>query len=169
MKKVMVKLNNGKQVSLEEFVTWTSRKQTIYTQPIEERKAHIERKVQSTKRAINTPLGQFSCFEEARKALNMGTYSLRTRLKNLAYPEYSYVNPKPKDSEKEFYHVKKKGKKFTVTPIGMFNSKIEAYISYGLKKGDFETLLREQPSKYYYLDEEEAIKFKGLKHFNSDT
>lgn len=169
MKKQMVKLNNGKEVLLEEFVSWTAHKQSLLTKPIEKRRVDIEKKVQSTRRAINTPLGQFSCFEDAKKALNMGTYALRSRLKNLAYPEYSFVNPKPKDAEKEFHQVKKRGRKFTVTPIGVFNSKIEAYISYGLKKGEFETLLREQPEKYYYIDEAEAIKFKGLKHFNSDS
>ena len=119
----MVKLNNGKEISLEEFVSWKANKQTLLTKPIEKRQSDIEKKIQSTKRAINTPIGQFPCFEDAKKALNMGTYTLRSRLKNLAYPEYSYANPKPKDFEKEFYHVKKKGKKFTVTPIGSLTKK----------------------------------------------
>lgn len=158
-----LKLNNGTEVSVDEFISWNSRKQTIFTKPIEERQKDIERKVQSTRRAINTPMGQFPCFEEAKKALNMGTHALRSRLKNSAYPEYSFVVPKPSDTEKEFHQVKKRGKKFTVTPMGMFNSKVEAYVAYGIKKGEFEKLLNEFPNDYYYLDEKEVMKIKKSK------
>jgi hypothetical protein len=163
MKKPIVKLNNGTKVPLEEFVTWTSRKQTIFTLPGEIRQAMIKKKAKNTQRAINTPIGQFSCFEDAKKALNLGTYALRSRLRNTAYPEYNFVNPKPSDLEKEIHQIRKRGRKFTVTPLGIFRSKVEAYSTYGIKKGDFEDLLKQYPDQYYYLDEKEALKLKQLK------
>ncbi len=149
----MVKLNNGKEVLLEEFVTWHPTKQHKWTVPIEEKKATLAKMGLTKRKAVNTPIGQFSKFNEAVKALGMTKDGLRALCLNTAYPLYSYVNPTVKDIAKQYYRIYKGGPKKTVTPIGTFANKGLAAKALGISYEDLDRLIKLQPKKYYFSED----------------
>ena len=151
----MVKLNDGKKVPLEEFVTWHHVKQWAKTRPLEEQKKIVAERVERTKRAVNTPLGRFNSVAEAAKKHNLNTVQLRHLIRNTAFPEYNYVVPKPRDAEKEFHdqtpHQFEKVDK-VVTPLGKFASKRDAEKAHGITKTRLNTLLKKDSENYYFID-----------------
>lgn len=157
MKKPTVKLNNGKEVLLEDFVKWHHTKQHKLTIPLEEKKAIYEKSHTKLRRAINTPLGQFPSFKEATKALGLTDSGLRNYIRNTALPLYSYVNPTTEDIAKQFHKELAAGSKKTVTPIGIFNSRIAASKALGIEDHQLKKLIREYPNEYYYADEQTNI------------
>lgn len=146
----MVKLNNGKEVALEEFIKWHPTKQHKWTVPIEEKKATLAKMGLTKRKAVNTPLGQFSTVNEAVKALDITKDKLRQLILNTAYPKYSYVNPSPSDIAKQFHKVYNVGPKKTVTPIGTFATKGIAAKALGISYEDLDRLIKLEPKKYYY-------------------
>jgi len=99
MKKPMVKLNDGTQVSLEEFIKWTPKRQEFKTRPLEEIKAISDKIKIRNQRAVNTPLGRFSSMTEAIEKTKIRYARLRSLLLNPDNSEYSYVISKPEDLE----------------------------------------------------------------------
>jgi hypothetical protein len=157
MKKPTVKLNNGKEVLLEDFVKWHPTKQHKWTVPIEEKKATLAKMGLTKRKGVNTPLGQFKTFREAVEALGITKDSLRDLCLNTAYPLYSYVNPTKSDISKQFHRVYKGGPKKTVTPIGTFATKGIAAKALGISYGDLNRLIKLEPLKYYYSKENTNI------------
>jgi hypothetical protein len=153
MKKPFVKLNNGTKVLLEEFVTWHQMKQHKWTMPLEEKKAISAKMGLTKRRAVNTPIGQFSTVNEAVKALGITKDGLRDLILNTAYPKYSYVNPTQKDIDKQFHRVYKGGPKKTVTPIGTYATKGLAAKALGISYDDLDRLIKLKPKKYYYSED----------------
>lgn len=158
----MLKLNDGTSVSLEEFNTWHFNKQLAKTRPIEEAKAIIAKTALKNQRSINTPQGQFLSINEALKVVKLSYTALRSHLLNTAYPEYSYVNPKPSDAKKEFYEVYKASRK-VVTPLGTFRSKAKAAEAHKLQKGQFGRLMNSDPENYYLLSAGPQKKIEVIK------
>jgi hypothetical protein len=148
-----VKLNNGKEVTLDEFITWHPQKQHQWTIPIEEKRATIEKTAAKKRRVVITPKGQFASLREATKALNMSKDALVKLIHNTAYPEYNYLDPKYIDKNKLFHKVYKVGPKKTVTPIGIFRSKIEAANALGILKDQLGKLMITNPDEYYYAED----------------
>jgi len=153
MKKPTVRINTGEKVLLEEFVKWHPNRQWARTLPIEEYKAKLKGRKSGTVQAVNTPIGQFQAMRDACKALGISNPTLRKYIHNEAYPEYSFVDSSNLISK----HIVKKllvtGKKRTSTPIGVFNSKIDAARAHGLTKGQFERLMQREPKNYFYLSD----------------
>lgn len=209
---LMVKLNTGQVVHIDEFIKWSPQKQRLLTTPLEIAREHSSKTAKKNQRAVITPLGEFDSVSLAGKAHGIGDDALRKRIFNHACPEYKYVNPEPQDEDKMFFKeltrgfdrtsvkvktplgifnsiklaaeahkitiaalshkfykdndeffrlegikpdapIPSKRKKKTVTPMGIFNSKIEAMKSHGLSKLDFNRLLMLKPDEYYYLDD----------------
>jgi hypothetical protein len=157
MKKPTVKLNNGKEVLLEDFVKWHHTKQHKLTIPLEEKKKIYEKSHAKLRRAVNTPMGQFASFTEATKALGLTDSGLRNYIRNTALPQYSYVNTTPEDISKQFHKELSAGSKKTVTPIGIFNSRIAASKALGIEDHQLKKLIKEYPNEYYYSDEQTNI------------
>jgi len=153
MKKPMVKLNNGKEVLLEEFVKWHHAKQNRYTIPIEEKKKIYAKMSAKQQRAVNTPIGQFTSFGAATRALKITDVVLRKYIRNTALPLFSYVNPTPEDIAKQFHKVLTAGAKKTVTPIGTFESRIEASVALGIEDHQLKKLIKEYPNEYFYSED----------------
>jgi hypothetical protein len=153
MDKPTVKLNDGTEVALEEFIKWTPRRQAFKTLPLEELHASRIRRGMAHRRAVNTPLGRFETMGEAVKALGITKDALRKLLLNTAYPKYSFVNPTQKELSEQFHKVYKVGPKKTVTPIGIFKSKIAAANALGILKDQLGKLMLTNPSEYYYAED----------------
>ena len=49
--------------------------------------------------------------------------------------------------------IQSKSKKVTVTPLGTFNSKVEAIKAHNISRNDFNKLLAANPNDYYFLDD----------------
>ena len=62
------------------------------------------------------------------------------------YPEFQRVE----QAHGEYDHVKSKKKKTTVTPLGTFNSKIEAIKAHKVSRDEFTKLMKSFPKKYYF-------------------
>ena len=176
MKKPMVKLNDGTKVPLEEFITWSARKQNNRTIPLQEFEEKKAKRVEAVSRAVNTPFGKFSTFKEAVEKTKINSRKLLLLLRNTASPDYSYVKPKATDSLKEFnlplknknsksskesyLPLKNKNSKKTVTPKGVFDSIAVAAEAHSLTRYDFCKLLKTEPAKYYL---EETVSKPSLK------
>jgi hypothetical protein len=156
MRKPMVKLNNGTKVSLEEFVTWHHVKQHRKTIPLDEHKKIIAARVESTKRAVITPIGIFKSVAEAAEKNNITIDQLRPLIRNTAFPEFKYAKPKPKDAEHEFYKptnllLEKIDK--VVTPLGKFPTKRAAEKAHGISKTRLNTLLKKDSEHFYLIED----------------
>jgi hypothetical protein len=163
MKKPMVKLNNGREVALEEFIKWHPTKQHKWTVPVEEKKATLAKMGLTKRKAVNTPIGQFATVNEAVKALGITKDKLRQLILNTAYPKYSYVNPSPSDIAKQFHKVYNVGPKKTVTPIGTFPTKIAAANALGILKDQLGKLMLTNPKEYYYSSDNINIGIKKVR------
>jgi hypothetical protein len=155
MKKPIVKLNDGTTIPLEVFITWHHVKQWAKTRPIEEQRKIVAERVERTKRAVNTPLGRFNSVAEAAKKYKLDTVQLRKLIRNTAFPEYSYVVPKPRDAKHEFYQLSKPKtllEEKVVTPLGKFPNKRAAEKAHGISKTRLNTLLRKDSEHYYFID-----------------
>lgn len=157
MKKPMVKLNNGKEVPLEEFIKWHHTKQHKLTIPLDDKKLIYAKMAVKQQRAVNTPIGQFASFKEAAQALGLTDTGLRNYIRNTALPLYNYVNPTPEDIAKQFHKELAAGAKKTVTPIGTFNSRIAASKALGIEDHQLKKLIKEYPNEYYYSHEQTNI------------
>ena len=153
MNQLMLSLNNGTSVSLEEFNSWSPQRQWRRTIPIEQFNAIYKDKQAPISKAVNTPKGQFPSIRDAAKAFNISAPTLRGYLHNEAYPEFNFVDPKNLIKKAIKNKVLNAGKKNTFTPKGIFPSKIEAAKAYGLTKGQFERLMQREPMNYYYTDD----------------
>lgn len=105
------------------------------------------------RRAVNTPKGQFATVREAINVLGITKDALRDLCLNTAYPQYSYVNPTKKDLAQQYHRVYKGGPKKTVTPIGTFATKGLAAKALGISYDDIGHLIKTQPKKYYYAED----------------
>lgn len=150
MKKPMVKLNTGKSVPLEEFVTWAPITQNKLTLPEEKVKAIKDIMSKKMSRAVITPKGEFPSVKAAYTALKMNPSAFGKLLKNTAYPEYRYVDPRHYENVKIFHKVYKVGKKETVTPIGTFKSQVEAANALGIPNYKLRQWMAKFPEKYYF-------------------
>lgn len=97
---------------------------------------------------IKTPLGLFKSIGEAAIAHNMPRHQMERKSLSDKYPEFQRVE----QAHGEYDHVKTKKKKTTVTPLGTFNSKIEAIRAHKISRDEFTKLMKSFPKKYYFLE-----------------
>ena len=148
----MVKLSNGTEVDIDEFITWSSNKQAQNLIPQEQRLDIFARAGQKKNRAVMTPIGEFPSCKSAMEALGICANTLRRFINNDSYPSFYYINEKPDDQLRVKFNSKfTRGKKITVTPLGTFNSKNEAMKAHGVDREQFAILLKNSSSEYYFL------------------
>ena len=96
---------------------------------------------------VKTPLGLFKSIGEAATAHNMPRHQMERKSLSDKYPEFQRVE----QAHGEYDHVKTKKKKTTVTPLGTFNSKIEAIKAHKISRDEFTKLMKSFPKKYYFV------------------
>lgn len=219
MSDTLIKLNNGLEVHIDEFIKWSEHKQRQLLMPVEQRQRlnQILAEASDTSRPVITPKGMFASVDSAAKALDIGTDGFRKYLLNDAYPEYRYVLSLPEDeplrtnrvlyngvlrksiktplgifktvneaakahnfsgdqiklrlhSDKhpDFYRtdevvgsefgngketIVKKTNKKTVTPLGVFDTKVQAMKAHNLSRTAFSKMLTYNPKEFYFLED----------------
>jgi hypothetical protein len=217
MSNLMIKLNNGLEVPVDEFISWSQRKQHELTVPIDVRIKRDKRlkEISDTSRPVITPQGIFDSVSSAALASNIAVDVLRKYLLNDAYPDYRYLIPLPEDevlkTNKVLYNgvlrkqiktplgifknvneaakahnfsadqikwrihsdkypdfhrtdesvgtqfangkatIVKKSNKRTVTPLGVFDTKVQAMKAHNLSRNEFNKILRYKPNEFYFL------------------
>ena len=152
MKKPMLKLQNGKKISLDDFNSLPSNKQTMLTKTTEELNEISEKISLKKRKAVNTPKGQFSNMSDAAKALNISYNTLRNLCINTAYPKYEIVNPSARDISQYFYKEHKGGTKSIVTPVGKFDSMVAASRALGISVDALGKLIKHDNKNYYFSE-----------------
>ena len=149
----MVKLNDGTKVPLEEFVTWSVRKQTMRTLPIEKKREIAEIISLKKRKGVITPKGVFESMSEAVIALGISNPTLKSLCLNTAYPNYQLINPSERDLAKQFHKKHKGGNKKTITPIGSFDSMRSAAKALGISVDALGKLIKNDKKNYYHAEE----------------
>ena len=150
MKKKIVRLGNGKEMPLEEFVKLAPITQNKLILSPEKQKEIYKTLSNKLSRAVITPKGKFPSVKVAALALKMNQSALGNLLKNSAYPEYRYVEEKYNEMFKRFHKVYTVGKKETVTPHGTFRSRADASRALGIPYQDLKKLMVTNPQEYYF-------------------
>jgi hypothetical protein len=150
MKSNFIKLGDGSKVTLNEFITWSNRKQQTRLRTKEEVELINQKISKVNSRRVITPKGEFTSISSAANALGINRDVLSNMLYNTAIPEYRFAIRKNKDELHEFNESREgKPKRITYTPIGQFSSNRKAIIELKVKAHVFEKLLISNPSEYY--------------------
>lgn len=219
MSDTLIKLNNGLEVHIDEFIKWSEHKQRQLLMPIEQRQRlnQMLAEASDTSRPVITPKGMFASVDAAAKALDIGVDGLRRYLLNDAYPEYRYVLSLAEDeplrtnrilyngvlrksiktplgifntineaakahnfsgdqikwrlkseNHPDFHHtdeivgskygngkatIVKKSNRKTVTPLGVFDTKVQAMKAHNLSRSAFTKMLSYNPKEFYFLED----------------
>ncbi len=100
---------------------------------------------------VKTPLGLFKSIGDAAIAHNMPRHQMERKSLSDKYPEFQRVE----QTHGEYDHVKTKKKKITVTPLGTFNSKIEAIKAHKISRDEFTKLMKSFPKTYYFASKDD--------------
>lgn len=173
MKKPMVKLGNGKEMLLEEFVKLSAITQTKLTLSPEKQKEIYKKISDKHSRAVLTPKGEFPSVKAAYQSLKMNQSAFSRLLKNSAYPEYRYVDEKYNGMFKRFHKVYTVGKKETITPQGTFNSRADASRALEITYKALKKLMITNPKEYYFskdsINKSHEINYGSMRVRNVDN
>ena len=96
---------------------------------------------------VRTPKGDFDSIKLAADAYGFEWHQMNYRVASKSYPEFYKIEP----NEKAKPLINTRAKKKTVTPLGKFNSKIEAIKAHEISRDEFSKLMKNFPKKYYFL------------------
>ena len=146
----MIKVRNGKEVSIEEFISWNQPKQQNQLRTKEQIEVTNKKISEKNGRKVITPKGIFPTLSTAAKAVGINRDRLSKLIYNTAIKEYRYMDRRSIDDSLEF-HEPLKITKITYTPIGQFSSNREAIKALKIKSHEFTELLSTKPKKYFVL------------------
>lgn len=156
MSGTMIKLNNGLEVHIDEFISWSHQKQRLLTTPLEIAREHVAKTASKNQRAVITPLGEFTSVSLAGKAHGISDDALRRRLYNLACPEYRYAIPEPQDEAKNYFKELTRGfDKTSVkvqTPLGIFNSIKSAAAAHNITIAALQHKFYKNKTEYFRIE-----------------
>ena len=98
---------------------------------------------------VRTPKGDFDSIKLAADAYGIEWHQMNRMVASKAHPDIFKIEP----NEMAKPCINTKTKKKTVTPLGQFNSKIEAIKAHKISGDVFSKLMRENPKTYYFLDD----------------
>ena len=105
------------------------------------------------RKAIKTPLGIFKNTKEAALAHNFSADQIKWRIHSHLYPNFHRTNKNANDIKTDIKtNVIKKLYRRTVTPLGTFESKVQAMQAHNLTRSMFNKLLEYSPKEYYFLN-----------------
>ena len=97
---------------------------------------------------VRTPKGDFDSIKLAADAYGIEWHQMNRMVGSKSHPDYDKFEP----NEKAKPLINTRSKKKTVTPLGTFNSKIEAIKAHKISRDEFTALMKKQPKKYYFLE-----------------
>lgn len=96
---------------------------------------------------VRTPKGDFDSIQLAANAYGIEWHQMNRMVASKKHPDFYKFEP----DEKAKPLINTRAKKKTVTPLGTFNSKIEAIKAHKISRDEFSTLMEKFPKKYYFL------------------
>jgi hypothetical protein len=97
---------------------------------------------------VKTPKGDFDSIKLAANAYGIEWHQMSRMVGSKSHPDFYKIVP----DELVKPLINTKTKKITVTPLGTFNSKIEAIKTHDISRDQFSKLMRSNPKNYYFLD-----------------
>lgn len=97
---------------------------------------------------VRTPKGDFDSIKLAADAYDIEWHQMNRMVASKSHPDFHKFEP----NEKAKPLINTKAKKKTVTPLGKFNSKIEAIKAHEISRDEFSKLMKNFPKKYYFLE-----------------
>jgi hypothetical protein len=98
---------------------------------------------------VRTPKGDFDTIQLAANAYGIEWHQMNRKIGSKSHPDFYKLESD--ELKKPLINTKKKKK--TVTPLGTFNSKIEAIKFHKISRDMFSKLMRNKPNEYYFLEE----------------
>jgi hypothetical protein len=137
----MVTLCNGKQVSWDEFCTWSAYQQRTI-KPSKNTGLN-----NGSSRPVMTPAGKFDSIIEACRFYGVTRTFLAYRLKSKKFPDFYFLTtcaiPK---------HDKNNGPKAVITPLGRFNSIKSAADQYCVTEAVMKNFIKSKTNKIFSFD-----------------
>jgi hypothetical protein len=163
MSQTKIKLNDGTEVPIDEFITWDARKQSFLLKNYREILAGKYKN--GVYRKVITPKGEFINTSKAADAEGVSVSVLTRKLRHVLYPDYHYVDETPEDliytkpirkrmSNPEKYNSEREkllGKK-TKTPLGIFDTLGKAAKAHGVTMPTIKRRMRDFPEEFYFVD-----------------
>jgi len=97
---------------------------------------------------VRTPKGDFDSIQLAANAYGIEWHQMNRMVGSKLHSEFYKIEP----NEMAKPLINTRSKKKTVTPLGTFNSKIEAIKAHKISRDEFSKLMKSNPKKYYFLD-----------------
>lgn len=97
---------------------------------------------------VRTPKGDFDSIKLAADAYGIEWHQMNRMVASKSHPDFHKFEP----NEKAKPLINTRSKKKTVTPLGTFNSKIEAIKAHKISRDEFTALMKKFPKKYYFLE-----------------
>jgi hypothetical protein len=97
---------------------------------------------------VRTPKGDFESIQLAANAYGIEWHRMNKMISSKSHPDFYKIEP----NEKEKPLINTRTKKKTVTPLGKFNSKIEAINAHKISRNEFSKLMKNFPREYYFLE-----------------
>ena len=140
MSVLLIKLTDGSNVTLDEFVTWSAHKQAARLMPIENREKNTK-VIRRTYRAVTTPLGEFPSINAAARASNTTTTKLGRLIFDLDNNNYKFSKELDKDIPKYFRSSDVIVGRKVITPSGIFKTVTEASKSLNITGASLKRLI----------------------------
>ena len=167
----LVKLNNGSEVTWDEFSTWNGSRQTMALRgkslPVDfgrkrseiMNRGYAQGTIDKSKwqRRVMTPSGEFVSIKLAAEAYGVLGQTIRWWIDKSKKPGFYFLDPRqPKtarDSNIPCGSVMKSARPI-MTPAGAFPTMRAAAEHYGVTKDSIRNWLKKKPESFYLLDKE---------------
>jgi hypothetical protein len=163
---ITIKVRYGKEVSVDEFISWNQQKQQNQLRTKEQIEVTNKKISEKNGRKVITPKGIFPTLSTAAKAVGMNRDRLSKLIYNTAVTEYRYMDRRSIDDSLEFYKPLKITK-ITHTPIGQFRSNREAIKALKIKSHEFTTLLRTNSKEYFVRMSDGSVPSSAISKYAS--
>jgi hypothetical protein len=168
MSELKIKLNNGSEVPIDEFITWSSRRQIMLTRPLEEVNKATAKASAKYQRQVVTPKGVFPSITIASNIFGVSRDTLSKYIYNTAIPEFRFLISKPEDKLKEFHKpmnsILNKTSVYVKTPLGIFKSISDAAKEHNVPRHQIEQKIRSKNHPNFHKFESEENTFSHVKH-----
>ncbi len=164
----MIKLNNGLEVHIDEFITWTAQRQVMLTRPLEVVNKSTAKATEKYQRPVVTPKGTFPSITIASNVFGVSRDTLSKYVYNTAITEFRFLHPKPTDAIKEFHKptnsILNKPSVYVKTPLGVFKSIAEAAIKHKVPRHQIEYKIKAKSHPEFHKFESDENTFNHVKH-----
>lgn len=97
---------------------------------------------------VRTPKGDFDSIQLAADAYGIEWHQMNRRISSAKFSDFYKIAPNTNAKP----HIKTSVKKITITPLGTFNSKVEALKAHNIPSSQFSKLMKNNPNEFYFLN-----------------